>query len=214
MSDTARKLNAEIKFAAIEAMTKDVFGKREKVLAAQEIQLAKDVIKQTLGAEYLRFTRCPREWFDTQSYVQLNTAGRTSQLAAQPVMSTHSMWGREKAMSEARWSYKSDQKGLSFTLPHKFNSVGFKPLLADDLLCIRILAHIDATVQLIKDANTLRAQVKAITDSCSTVKKLLEVWPEGKKYLPESAFEAITVTGLPAVIIVNVNAAIAAYKVA
>ena len=52
----------------------------------------------------------------------------------------------------------------------------------------------------------IRAQVESITDSVTTIKKLLEVWPEARELLPPN--EQPVISNVPAVLISSLNAAI------
>jgi len=57
-----------------------------------------------------------------------------------------------------------------------------------------------------KRSSDLRIQVNAVLDSCTTVKKLLDVWPEAKELLPTDVEEARP--QLPAVQTAELNALI------
>jgi len=64
----------------------------------------------------------------------------------------------------------------------------------------------DQRKELADRRKVLRAQVESITDSVTTIKKLLEVWPEVRELLPPN--EQPVISNVPAVLISSLNAAI------
>lgn len=53
----------------------------------------------------------------------------------------------------------------------------------------------------------LSDQINGVIASATTVKKLLEVWPESKPFIPDYAFATGGTKNLPAVMVANLNAA-------
>ena len=79
-------------------------------------------------------------------------------------------------------------------------------LTADNPLTVRFNEIINKESDIEGRRNDLALQVRAVLNTCSTVKKLLTVWPEAKELLPDRLEEARP--QLPAVQTQELNAAI------
>jgi hypothetical protein len=53
--------------------------------------------------------------------------------------------------------------------------------------------------------NDLQTQVRGVVNSATTVDKLLEVWPECKQFIPETALTPIVKLKLPAIVVSGLN---------
>lgn len=88
---------------------------------------------------------------------------------------------------------------------------GYRPakaglmLAADHPLTIHFEQLETRQTELEQRRNSLRQEVRAVVNSCSTINKLLTVWPEAKELLPQ---QSKPVTSLPAVQVDKLNAAI------
>lgn len=78
--------------------------------------------------------------------------------------------------------------------------------LGDDPLVLKFHELLNRETDLDKRCRDLKAKIRAVLNSCTTVKKLLDVWPEAKELLPEQLEEARP--QLPAVQTADLNAAI------
>lgn len=76
----------------------------------------------------------------------------------------------------------------------------------DHPLVCRFHELLNRETELGKRRNDLKTQVRAVLNSCTTVKKLLDVWPEAKGLLPQQLEEARP--QLPAVQTADLNAAL------
>ena len=78
-------------------------------------------------------------------------------------------------------------------------------LAADHPLSVEFSQLEDERETLAKKRDDLRTEVRAAVNSCTTVAKLLRIWPEAKELLPAYATQT---TNLPAVQVDKLNAAI------
>lgn len=76
----------------------------------------------------------------------------------------------------------------------------------DHPLVCRFHELLNREAELDKRRSDLKTQVRAVLNSCTTVKKLLDVWPEVKELLPQQLEEARA--QLPAVQTADLNAAL------
>lgn len=76
----------------------------------------------------------------------------------------------------------------------------------DHPLVCRFHELLNRETELGKRRSDLKTQVRAVLNSCTTVKKLLDVWPEVKELLPQQLEEARA--QLPAVQTADLNAAL------
>lgn len=79
-------------------------------------------------------------------------------------------------------------------------------LAADHPLADEFYALEKRREELENRAKVIKAQVWAVVDSVTTIKKLLEVWPEARELLPPD--EQPVITNVPAVLITSLNSAI------
>ncbi|MBW5406898.1 Nmad5 family putative nucleotide modification protein [Morganella morganii] len=100
-----------------------------------------------------------------------------------------------------RLYYGEDSKGedLRFLTPHKNNCL----LPADHELSKRftLLNEKEALIQ--KKEDEIKANVKAALNSVSTIKRLIDVWPEAKELIPDDINK--TTATLPAVQVEDLN---------
>jgi hypothetical protein len=61
---------------------------------------------------------------------------------------------------------------------------------------------------ILRERDKLCKEIRGVVNSVTTVSKLLEVWPESKKFIPDHAFTKAGIPNLPAVMIDNLNAAL------
>lgn len=78
-------------------------------------------------------------------------------------------------------------------------------LLAGDPLVDEFYALEDEKKQLTDEKQVLEAQLRGLLDGITTIKKLLEVWPEARELLPATEAKA---ANLPTVLVSSLNAAI------
>lgn len=105
--------------------------------------------------------------------------------------------------------YKMNLGGLRVTLRYsdstddlRYCQSGFT-LPADHALVIRFseLDNVEADIN--KRESDLAHQIRAVVGSCTTVKKLLEIWPESKELIPTTLEEARP--QLPAIQVADLN---------
>jgi hypothetical protein len=206
---TARKLNEQLRKQTVGAVLKDVFGKRIKALDATERKLGEKIVQIALGDDYRLFKKCPRSWFKERSSLDFNFLGQHRQLR----------WN-----GASHWNYilfdvysSEEREEGGFITPRSLvNDYGGSSLTIDraHALSEELEAHFSIVQALEEEAKQLKAEVQAIVKSATTVARLIEAWPLAKKYLPKEAFEEVVVTGLPAILIEQVNDKIAALKAA
>lgn len=122
-------------------------------------------------------------------------------LYGQPIRKSHEMWrmnlGGARVVIPFGDSTEQQQQRIA---PSGAVFAGDHPLV----LKFHELENRSADLQ--KRRDTLRQTIRAVLNSCTTVKKLLDVWPEAKELLPTQLEEARST--LPAVQTAELNAAL------
>lgn len=82
---------------------------------------------------------------------------------------------------------------------------GNKMLVVDDGLYAEYRVYDDAVTDVEKKMTALKESLNQVLASANTVKKLIEIWPEGEKFIPDWAKNVVSSTMLPAVCVGNLN---------
>lgn len=110
---------------------------------------------------------------------------------------------------EKRYRIYPNIGGLRVGL-HEFPEVRYvshEPTVASDHpLAVEFHAMEDAHQEVCEREKVLTAQVMSVLNSATTIKKLVEIWPEARELLPPN--EQPIISNVPAVLISSLNAAI------
>lgn len=177
-----RRITVVMKDQVLASLDKDVFGKRLAKVATRESALVLAVMKQAFP-DFRKLQAAPKGWLPMQKSVQVSLSATYVELV-----------GKE-----------------AYQVPYSaLHNRCILALSATEELAERIedLRHDKKRIRNERDA--LKAEVGALIGSCSTVGKLIEVWPAGKKYLPDWALTEAT--ALPAVQVEVIDVRIADLK--
>lgn len=81
------------------------------------------------------------------------------------------------------------------------------PRITDDEAAKQLDMFLKERESLIDQRNTLKTKIRQVVMSATTVEKLLDIWPESKKFIPASVYSTGAVN-LPAVLVADLNLAL------
>jgi hypothetical protein len=176
------RLNQSIRDRILSNAVRDAFKDIDAKLKDQEHALGERIVKETWGKHYETARNMPESLMNWAKDVRANIGGMHAALHLKE----------------------------SMPVPEslRFNTYAQRKAFAGDTKIADAWHELtQAQRQAIKDREDLTCELRASLKSVSTVKQLLEVWPDARLYLPE-----IATPKLPAVSFENVSAKIEKLK--
>lgn len=186
MSKSHRMTNA-IRDEIIKNMELEILGKRAKAINAQARELLVKLRDHCIPKEHLAaFKSLPERFFVTQANCNVSIDGRSLYFDSRPIQ------GFNDNTASVPWPNDTRLNRVHLTTKTKLGR--------------ELEAHFEAIESFDADRRALNTKARAVLNSCATVKKLLETWPEAENWLPEPPKN--TVAGLPMVMISDLNGTI------
>lgn len=162
------RLTKEFREELIGRAIKHAFGEREKAHEAATTALADDLYAHEYGAHEKNANKLPQGWISSSSELRIEAAGFSYRAHADG-----------KQSDRLKMSKSRRVPGLGFGTEI---SVGGAHPLNDQAQAV---AEEHAAIK--RDKESLRAKLRALVYSVTTLPRLREAWPECEQFLPESA---------------------------
>lgn len=191
------RINAVIRDTVIEAMLQTKFAlDKAELERLEDIKDGKDEELQTLAYEacYSKKERdlmasLPTGWVGEASYGQVMIDGKVTQIN----------FGYNRPVPHASAQDVHGTKPVSAVLDE-----GHPYLLKREERRVAAEAHDQFNRDYRERRNSLKVRIRAIIESVTTIKRLIEIWPEVVDFLPEEVSDPVS--GVPAVLIADLNA--------
>lgn len=209
MTIKTKRLNKAMTDDIKAAIICDTFKTRLEALLEQEFDLALKVYENAVPKEHRDImATLPAEYFSRVNYAK--ATGSDGYGIRHPL---------RHADKDLYWvimgsSPRGDSYGFRLKdckpIPNSL-MYGYWPQISDKALLEQVESWSKSYQTLFDEARELELKVFSTLSASKTVKALLETWPECKPYIPEYAFASEDRT-LPAIVIADLNAAIAKAK--
>lgn len=158
---TSVRLNLQIRDKILQRMLEHAFGKRDKKLAADKTALGNEVYSD-LYPTYIRkrMAALPEGYLPESRSQAVAFAGQVTVV----------LWNGLRRVAEARSSY---HPAKAYDAVHVFTK--------------RFFSLERESSRLKEERAKAESAARAALNSCSTVKKLLEIWPEAKPFVSDFA---------------------------
>lgn len=215
MTIKTKRLNKAMTDNIKAAVIRDTFKARLEVLLEQEFDLALKMYENAVSKEHRDImATLPAEYFSRVNYAKATASDGYGVQHGYGLR--HPLRDADKGMYLVIMG--SAPRGDSYGFRLKDckpipNSLmyGYWPQISDKALLEQIESWSKSYRTLFDEARELELKVFSTLSASKTVKALLETWPECKPYIPEYAFASEDRT-LPAIVIADLNAAIAKAK--
>lgn len=182
------RLTKQMKQDIVDAVADDVYIKRDKEFLKLENILANQIMDDAIGPRYLKkMAELPVCYF--QSYATIDVEVKTgkgseTEEVSIPRLSKSNWKGRPRHRMETGHGNNKLQLGKSRVQP-KFMSLGGIVLSKGHPLAKALRKYAKDREQFGEEVMAAVVKVNALLESVNTDKKLFEIWPEAKKYMPK-----------------------------
>jgi len=176
------RLTVRLKDQILSGVIKDTFKKREENLKQEMRALGDVVLNKVVGKHEDAIKNAPDGFYPVAGHIRVRF-GESRFTVGQIPLSTE----RRIPYSMLNLRTQVDDKGII----KRYETLQKKE------------------ARLKKDKDDLKRQVRAMLESCTTLKKLKDLWPEVESYLPAASQPT---ANLPAIVAEDLNKTIAALK--
>lgn len=161
------RLTKEMREDIVANVVKSTFAKRASAIEKENQEIAEMIYKEVVGDHILSVSCLPDGFMPTVKEIIVYVGPRWNE------KKTFEMLDRKRFPNQFIKDYLKAYK------PSEGN-----PDLSASLIK-KISSHMLKIDKINEDKDNLRSSVRSIVQSVTTIKSLLEVWPEATKYIPE-----------------------------
>lgn len=213
-----KKLTKELRETICGRVLKAAFATRLQTFATEEARIACDLYDEAIPAAHRALmAQLPESYFGASPGVTFHYFKRDAGGTERQVNLERPLRSLPDALAEklpAHWRYRTS-KTLCFNETRRMpNPALYSGLKLEGLDCAAVKAHeswLRRGAALEAEIAELERSVNCVLNSVTTVKRLLDAWPEVRPHLPDEAL-LDGERSLPTVIIADLNAKIEAAK--
>ena len=185
------RFTKEMRDSILHQLLKRAFLDRLKKQLSDEAAFAEELYQDIYGKELPLIEKVPSHWFDTSASIRVSIAGQQVQLSYSN--------GNTGQSDFSEIISSANQKSAHKPVPHQAGWWTVAEYSANSKQDKKWTALSDARGTLQAEYNQARNQAKAILGSTSSIKKLIEIWPEVEESTKPYLTKQGTVTTLPVV---------------
>ena len=201
----SRRLNKEIKGDILCAAIEKAFRAKQNVLDDRRAAIAREIVAEKIGKHAKVFAGLPDDFKYKTANFWVHIGDKNEQVYFNGQGSHHHYGGYENPGLMSRES-------VQVPVPHCFsmwgnaNDIKFPPASA----IAKRWFHIQSEQKVLnEEIHHVHATMKGVLDACTTVRKLIEAWPEAEELIPEEVLlPADAPKPLPVVTVDDLNARI------
>ena len=182
----SRRINAFIRDNIVDALLKQGFESQTRDLILLGQRLANDVFIDLVGRDNIKkLDGLPKGWVPSVSKFTVNCEGQKHQLAFNGQISFGSGDTNLLKTVDREWikTHRFSERRIPYTKLERFSSSStLGSLTADNELCQRVQSLAQDREDLKEQHRAAKRQALATLKSVTTIKRLIDIWPEVEPY--------------------------------